>query len=196
MNRRYAIAALAVFSVIAIAALLLGTRTQKAIPAGSAAGIRLPFVANEGEADPRVAFTAYTFGGPLFVTRDGSLVYNLPERSGNGPGWTGSGIALVEKPANPFQPRLKGIGKVAARVNEFVGRDPARWRLGAKAYDTVSIGEPWQGISLSVAARGNNVEKLFTVAPGADPSAIRMSVEGADALSVDTADTPVRPTCR
>ncbi|OOP57823.1 MAG: hypothetical protein AYP45_01460, partial [Candidatus Brocadia carolinensis] len=42
--------------------------------------LRMPFIANEGQADKRVAFYAQTFGGTVFVTKDGEIVYALPGR--------------------------------------------------------------------------------------------------------------------
>ncbi|TVM00546.1 MAG: hypothetical protein CV087_13155, partial [Candidatus Brocadia sp. WS118] len=40
--------------------------------------LQMPFVANEGQIDERVAFYARTFGGTVFVTKDGNIVYSLP----------------------------------------------------------------------------------------------------------------------
>ncbi len=41
--------------------------------------IQMPFIANEGQADEKVKFYANTFGGTVFVTKDGEIVYALPE---------------------------------------------------------------------------------------------------------------------
>lgn len=40
--------------------------------------LQMPFIANEGQLDERVAFYARTFGGTVFVTKDGEIVYSLP----------------------------------------------------------------------------------------------------------------------
>jgi hypothetical protein len=40
--------------------------------------IRIPFVANQGQSDRRVRFYAPTFGGTVFVTEDGEIIYSLP----------------------------------------------------------------------------------------------------------------------
>ncbi len=40
--------------------------------------LQMPFIANEGQYDERVAFYARTFGGTVFVTKDGDIVYSLP----------------------------------------------------------------------------------------------------------------------
>ncbi|KOR29245.1 hypothetical protein TI04_09095 [Achromatium sp. WMS2] len=47
------------------------------------------------------------------------------------------------------------------------------------------LGAVWPGIEVSLSARGNNVEKLFTLAPGADPNAIQLAVAGGE-LSINT----------
>jgi hypothetical protein len=39
----------------------------------------LPFIENKGQVHEDVAYYAKTFGGTVFVTKDGRLVYNLPE---------------------------------------------------------------------------------------------------------------------
>ena len=44
-------------------------------PAARLAAIAVPFVANDGQVDDRVAFYARTFAGNVFVTSDGRLVY-------------------------------------------------------------------------------------------------------------------------
>src|SRR5262249_27115419 len=73
----------------------------------------------------------------------------------------------------------------ATRVSYFRGRDRSRWMTGVASFETVSLGEVWPGISVDVRASGKAVEKIFTVQPGADPSQIRMSVQGGQRLTVD-----------
>ena len=40
--------------------------------------LRMPFIVNVGQVDEQVAFYAKTFGGTVFVTKDGEIVYSLP----------------------------------------------------------------------------------------------------------------------
>ena len=46
----------------------------------------MPFIANNGQVDAQVKFYAKTFGGMVFVTKDGEIVYSLPksEKAENG----------------------------------------------------------------------------------------------------------------
>ncbi len=43
--------------------------------------LQIPFLANNGQVDEQVKFYANTFGGTVFVTKDGEIVYSLPNNS-------------------------------------------------------------------------------------------------------------------
>lgn len=43
------------------------------------AKLHIPFIANEGQTDEGVKFYASTFGGTVFVTDKGEIVYSLPK---------------------------------------------------------------------------------------------------------------------
>jgi len=43
--------------------------------------LHLPFIANAGQTHEKVKYYADTFGGKVFVTRDGEIVYSLPARN-------------------------------------------------------------------------------------------------------------------
>jgi hypothetical protein len=58
-------------------------------------GLHVPFMANEGHMDERVSFYARTFGGTVFVTRDGEIIYALPKAAEEGK--TSEGWVLKEK---------------------------------------------------------------------------------------------------
>ncbi|MFO1322864.1 MAG: hypothetical protein U1F15_02265 [Burkholderiales bacterium] len=117
-----------------------------------------------------MAFIAPLANATLFVTRDGRLVYSFG-------GW-----ALVETPRRAHAlPRGACAG--ATRASRFLGDDPARWQPDVATYDRVTLGEAWPGITVDLAARGRTVEKIFTVAPGADARRIGLRVDGADRLA-------------
>jgi len=101
--------------------------------------------------------------------------------SGRRGGWS-----LIERPVGgSAHPR--GSDSSSTGVSYFLGDDPTRWGSGLATFEGVSLGEVWPGISLDLRAHGKNVEKLFTVDPGGDPSRIRMSVEGARSLRINEA---------
>ena len=43
--------------------------------------LQIPFIANNGQVDKQVKYYANTFGGTVFVTKDGEIVYSLPNNS-------------------------------------------------------------------------------------------------------------------
>jgi hypothetical protein len=176
------------------ALLALGSTVAQATPDDAPArarlaGVRVPFIVNQGRTDARVAFHAPTFAGTLFVTKKGDLVYALPaaavgaRRDTRGrsttPGWT-----LTER-LQGGRVRPLGQDPSATGVSYFVGNDPTRWRPAVPTYDQLSLGEVWPGVTVALRARGRSVEKVFTVLPGASVARIRVRVSGTKVLAVD-----------
>jgi hypothetical protein len=144
----------------------------------------LPFVANAGQVDERVAFHASIGKGTVSVTKDGGIVYFLRMPAGEG---TGSfrRIVLQETVVGTHGGTPTGEKPVPAKVSYFRGNDPAKWRSGIPAFGAVSLGEVYDGIGLDLIATGRNVEKVFHVKPGGDPGEIRLRFAGAGAIDVD-----------
>jgi hypothetical protein len=146
------------------------------------AGVHIPFIANAGQADPAVAYYAQTFAGTVFVTRNGRVVYSLP--GGKAPASNRrAGWSLTERPVGGKASPI-GTQCASTNVSYFVGNDRSRWRSGLETFEGVSLGEVWPGIRLELRARGKNVEKLFTVEPGGDPTRIRIRLKGQRSLRI------------
>jgi hypothetical protein len=160
------------------------------------AGLAVPFEQNTGQFEPQVAYLARTFAGAVFVTRDGRLVYSLPGKAvetetddaatesrlarrqrppERGPGW-----ALEERllDARPLAPQ--GTVPAVTHVTRFTPKGTFQ----AETWQGVRLGEAWAGIEVELAARGRNFEKLFHVAPGANPEKIRIGLRGAEGAHV------------
>ncbi|MCE5265124.1 MAG: hypothetical protein LLG97_16530, partial [Deltaproteobacteria bacterium] len=142
--------------------------------------LAIPFIENRGQTHPDVRFYAQTFGGALFVTADGQMVYSLPVKS-----QAGKERVIIRERLLGGHPEPAAAGQPSSvRVNIFKGEDPDGWRTAVPAHDVISLGEVYDGVELRLHARAKNVEKLFHVRPGADPGAIRVDVEGAAFLGV------------
>jgi hypothetical protein len=137
---------------------------------------RVAFVENRGQLPDRVAFSAPTFFGSVLVTRNGSLEYVLRE----------------DQPANSTlsetlvagKPRPAGGPALSTVVSYFYGNDPRRWQRDLPTYEEVRLGEAWPGVSVSLRAHARNVEKIFTLLPGAGAEAIWLRVDGARPLQI------------
>src|SRR3989338_260746 len=222
------------------------------------AKLHMPFIANNGQVDEQVKFYAKTFGGTVFVTKEGEIVYALPgsrpedassqlivgSSECRGEWHSPSGISplkrgekgVCNKTPNPNdrnethpQPlllegrsgvapkedvsprplrerdRVRGVSLkeelVGARikaihgeepsvtkVSYFKGNDPSKWKTNISTYDSVNLGEIYDGIELKLRAYGNNVEKLFCIKPGADPEQIKIRLSGVKGCGVQNAE--------
>ena len=173
---------------------MFATYVLLAAPASHATMTSVPFVLNEGAQPAAVRFHAKTFGGTVFVTEQGSIRYALPRADRSG------GCVLDEQFAGSRVSTVEAGVPSVARLSVFLGKDPAKWRSSAPCFETVSLGEVYEGIRVDLHAYGKNVEKLFTVAPGALADRIEVRVdggslcldEGTGELVVETAAGEVR----
>ncbi len=155
--------------------------------AHNAQKLRAPFMPNEGQVDERVAFHANTFGGSVFVTREGRIVYSLPDSRNAESGSTQhglrnepaiKGIAIQEELVGGKIGAIQGEDRAITNVTYFKGKDPSSWQGNVPTYGIVNLGEVYRGIEFKLKAYGNNVEKLFSVKPAGDPDAIKIQVSG------------------
>jgi len=160
--------------------------------------LQMPFIANDGQIpDEHVRFYAQTFGGRVFVTDQGEIVYSLSMTKSKPPlsrlnprdrhqkpedikVWT-----LREKLIGSLETMPKAMDKAETKVNYFIGNDKSKWKTGITTHNELSLGEIYEGIELRFKAYGKNVEKIFTVKPGADATAIKLNMEGADSLKIN-----------
>jgi len=147
--------------------------------------LQIPFIENKGQIKGEsVKYYAKTFGGAVFVTKDGKLVYSLPkfETKEKVKGWV-----IKESLVGASISNVKGEEEAVTKVSYFKGKDPSKWRRGISTYNLVSVGEVYKKIELKLKAYGKNVEKLFYVKAGANPESIKIKVEGAKSLKINEA---------
>jgi uncharacterized protein (TIGR03437 family) len=72
--------------------------------------------------------------------------------------------------------RISAAGQSGTR-NDFIGNDPQRWRTAVPLYETVRVSSAWPGIDVAYRATERRLEYDFEIAPGADPSRIRLRAE-------------------
>jgi hypothetical protein len=143
-----------------------------------AAASQVPFIENDGQIDDEnVSYYARLSSGTMFVTASGELVYSLRTEDA---GWTFRESFVERQSSRPV-----GTSPSSIRVSRFKGSRPDGWHRNLSAYDRVDLGEVYPGIRVELQAAGNNVEKLLYVSPGVQPSAIKIAVEGVQAVALD-----------
>jgi hypothetical protein len=71
-------------------------------------------------------------------------------------------------------PHIAGAAPLLAKANYFVGHDQGRWQTAVPTYGKVKYTAIYLGINLVYYGKQHQLEYDFVVAPGADPTSIRL----------------------
>jgi|GEM_PF-5155061 len=138
--------------------------------------VQIPFIENVGQiTNPQIKYYANTFTGTIYVSDDDLLYLS---NSKNNISWATKEVFVNGKISPSGQETSSTI------VNYFKG-DSKNWKSNIPTYQTLSLGEVWPSIQVELKAYGNNMEKIFTVYPGANISDIKNSFDGITNLGVD-----------
>lgn len=157
------------------------------------------FEPNVGQAPPEVAFIARAGGFTLLLGAAGAtLAPCAPARPSAPEGWQrGSarrGTTQEQAPAAPLRvswlgavvgTEPRGESELPGRVNYFRGADPSQWRTGVPTFARVRYAGIYPGIDLVYRSSPAGLEYDFELAPGADPSRIRIDFDGATSVEVE-----------
>jgi hypothetical protein len=81
----------------------------------------------------------------------------------------------------------EGEGRLAQRVNSYVGQDERRWRTGLATYARIRYRGVYRGVDVIYHGGPAGLEYDFVVRPGADPGHIRLALGGAESVSLPRA---------
>jgi len=170
--------------------LIIAKDNANDLPGGTNAA-SVPFIKNIGQQNEKVSFYAQTFGGTVFISYEGEIIYSLPkglnETAENAKSNVrSSGISLREFFRNGSPETPVGCEEAITKVNHFRGSDVDQWKSNIPTFESVSLGEVFEGIEVKLRAYGKNVEKLFYVSPESDYKLIGVSFEGANSLNVNS----------
>jgi uncharacterized repeat protein (TIGR01451 family) len=129
--------------------------------------VPLSFEANRGQSDARVDYLSRGKGYTLLLTRD-QAVLRLKEGALRMKLLGASGAAAAS-----------GLDQLPGLANYFRGHDPSQWHTGIPTYQKVKYSGVYPGVDLVYYGNQGRLEHDFIVAPGADPSKIVLSFEGA-----------------
>lgn len=149
--------------------------------------LQIPFIENRGQVDNSVAYYAQTFGGNLYVTKKGEMVYVLSSSKNSSSvsnSETPKAFILKERLIGATEISPEGKKKATEKVNYFIGKKE-KWRTDVPTFNEVSLGMVYDGIALSLKASGREIEKIFTVYPTVDAKKIQLGFEGARSLTVN-----------
>ena len=100
--------------------------------------------------------------------------------------WTTSsatiGLKLIH--ANTA-PRVEALEPLPGQINYLFGNDHSQWRTGIKTFGRVKQHAVYPGVDLVWYGNQGQLEYDFVVAPGADPSVIKLVFTGAESIQLD-----------
>lgn len=168
--------------------------------AGVYGKLPLAFEKNRGQSNREVLYASHGRGYGLFLTAHEAVLalrHNRHPRSSRtgdmsfrdfqsrGQTDKTSVIRMNFEGANSAT-RVGAIDHLPGRVNYFVGNDPKNWHTDIPTYARVKYTGIYPGIDLVFYGNQDRLEYDFVIAPGSDPSAIKMKLEGANTLRINS----------
>lgn len=147
----------------------------------------LAFIENRGQWHPDAQFLARMNGLDLWVT-DKALVYDLYQMD------TEATPNTAVRSGHVVRMEFLGAGKSASAAgyealpgtyNYFIGKDRTRWATNVKRFGEARIQSLYPGVDAVLYADNGAPRYDLVVAPGADPSAIRIAYKGAKGVRID-----------
>jgi hypothetical protein len=159
----------------------------------------LSFEANEGQTGSQVKFISRGNGYSLFLTsteavlslqgpptRKEPQVSQISSRTlpSSSPAKSGAVLKMKLVGANA-SPQLTGRDELPGKSNYLIGNNPAKWRTNLPNYAKVTYADVYPGIDLVYYGHQGKLEYDFVVSPGANPGAIRVSINGDEKRRID-----------
>jgi len=170
---------------------------QRASLVANYGNLPLSFEANQGQADGEVRFLSRGNGYSLFLTnREAVLALRRPAklppsgkiipvyRNLSATSTTSSRTDVIRMQLVGVNPAVQvdGRDKLPGTANYFIGNDPSKWHSGVSTYGKVDYSTVYPGIDLIYYGNQRQLEYDYVVAPGGDPSRIRIRFRGARKL--------------
>jgi Big-like domain-containing protein/beta-propeller repeat-containing protein len=148
----------------------------------------LSFEINEGQTDRSVQFVARGPGYRVFIAGNEATVslHSAPRPSRDGA--TGAPVAAAFRLRfvdSNRDARAAGEEILTGTSNYFIGGDRSRHLPNVANFARVRVSELYPGIDVVYYGNQRQLEYDLIVAPGSDPSRIRLAVDGVDDLEVD-----------
>lgn len=155
----------------------------------------LTFEINQGQTDGRIDFLARGDNYTLFLTateavfalsRPGIATPQASKRQATSDTPRMAGTVLrMQLVDSARDAQIQGLEELPGKVNYLRGNDSAQWLTNVRTYKRVKYTAVYPGIDLIYYGRPQQLEYDFEVAPGADPSTIKLAFAGVDDATVD-----------
>lgn len=139
-------------------------------------GLPLAFEPNQGQCDSRVKFLSRGGGYTVFLTEAGAVL-TLDDTEG-------SAVRASLVGASPVT--IDGADPLSGHSNYLLGNDPRRWQLGVPQFGKIRYNGIYPGIDLLFYGNQRQLEYDFIVSPHRRPSAIRLAIDGAQSVRLDS----------
>ena len=175
------VVAITLFATLAPAGAAARVRPREsARPAAAiAAAMPMAFEPNVGQSEDRVRYQARGRGYAVYVT-DAEVVLALAGAPG-----AGGRDALRMRFVGAGAPRLAAERELPGKSNYLMGADERQWHRDVPTFEAVRLAGVYDGIDAVLYGTQRQLEYDFVVAPGADPSRIRVRFEGHESAVVD-----------
>ena len=141
----------------------------------------LYFEKNEGQIDAHFQYLTHLPGQTFCFSPEGVSVLLK-----NGyPSKTLSVLNIQFLGGNP-QPIIQGLDEQECKSNYFIGQDASKWYTGISNYNKIAYKNLYPGIDVLFYGNAKQLEYDFLVDPGVNPNHIRMRIEGAKKLNIDS----------
>jgi hypothetical protein len=157
------------------------------------------FIQNVGQFDERALFQVRGGDKTIWLTEDGIWVTVLEKppkpkeplqsRKFDKEAWAEEqprkavNIKLSFPGSNPH-PRLEPFNRLDTVVSYFIGNDPAKWHVAVPVWGGVRYVDLYPGVDLELRGENGQVVPRLVAHPGADLSAVRLRVEGAEEVAL------------
>ena len=135
--------------------------------------IPLTFIANRGQVHSSVRFTAQSPGLSAYFT-PAEVVLDV-----------GSAVVRMRYLGASVAPEVEGLDLQEGKANYLIGSDPQKWKTNVPLFGRLVYKDLYPGIDMLYSSSTRRLKSEFVVAPGADPSRIRIAYTGAGVIRVD-----------
>jgi hypothetical protein len=167
---------IAVFVLCAVAGVALA-QTPVVKPQIHSLSDPLVFEPNLGQMDAATRFAVHGLGYSLELQPNEARIFLSSSASNS---------ARLQMKIDGAQGKAEGLGleKMPSFTNYFIGADRSKWLEKVPHYGKVRFDQVYEGIDLLYYGTNGKLEYDFIVAPGADPSQVGLSFDGARSLSL------------